>query len=116
MTKDLYKGFWNDFAGHNALGESYEEAVRRELKEELDIDVPLEKKFLIKKRIETESENMVLFEGKSNGPFKFNKDEFQYIKFFSLDEIEKMLKSGEKFTPGTRMFLEKYFEEVGKNG
>lgn len=45
-TRAFYPGVWDVFGGHQNLGESHEDALRRELKEELGI-VPTRWEFLI---------------------------------------------------------------------
>ncbi|MFQ6049909.1 MAG: NUDIX domain-containing protein [Candidatus Paceibacterales bacterium] len=109
--KDLYKGCWaSSVGGHLDLGESYSEAVKRELKEELGIELPLEQSFFIKIRRKIDSENVRLFTGKNNGPFDFNKREIERVDFFSPTEIKKMIKKGETFTPTFLAAFKTYLE------
>jgi len=115
MNKDLYKGWWIDgAAGHVDSGESYEEAARREIKEELGIDVKLEELLKLKKKWsgngKTDNELITLYLGKSDGPFNPPKDEIDFVKFFKPKEVLAMLKT-EKFTPGTQAI----FEELKKH-
>lgn len=48
-TKKTYAGFWDVFGGHVEDGETPEEAMKRELKEELDIEVAEYKFFYLMK-------------------------------------------------------------------
>jgi 16S rRNA (adenine1518-N6/adenine1519-N6)-dimethyltransferase len=111
MNRDLYPGRWIDVAGHLNLGEMYEDAAKRELKEEIGIKAELKHICDIKKRIEQESENIRLFTCKHNGPFKINKDEMELVKFFTIDWIKKEVKNNpDSFTPGTVFCLKKFLE------
>ncbi len=110
MTKDLYKGYWTDAAaGHVTYGQSYESAAKRELKEELGIDVKLEPLFIVKKYTGNDNEFVKVFSARHDGPFKINKDEVDFVKFFSYGEVLQMMKK-EKFTPATIVI----FEEIRK--
>ncbi len=110
MKKDLYKGYWcSSAAGHVKSGETYEQAAKTELKEELGINTKLKVICDYKERAELESHNIRLFLGFYDGPFKINKDEVEYVNFFELNDIEKMLKI-EKFTPGTVLAFENYIK------
>ncbi len=101
MTKDLYKGFWIDAAaGHLDAGETYESAARRELKEELGISTRLRKLFDFRKYTGNDNEFIRVFAGRHEGPFKVNKEEVDFVKFFSFGKIMEMLKT-EKFTPAS---------------
>ncbi|MFC2143345.1 NUDIX domain-containing protein [Candidatus Aenigmatarchaeota archaeon] len=112
MKKDLYPGVWGDVAGHVDSGETYEEAAKRELKEEIGVEAELKRVCDFKKYTEIERENNRIFECKSDGPFKMQKDEVDSIQFFSIDKIKKMIdETPESFTPGTVVALKKYFEK-----
>jgi len=108
----LYKSYWTGSAsGHVDSGESYKDAAKRELKEELGIKLPLKQSFFIKVRQKIDSENIRLFIGKSNGPFIFNKKEIKKIDFFTIAKIKKMIKSGENFTPHFLAVFKTYFKK-----
>jgi len=111
MKKDLYKGYWIDAAaGHVDSGETYEETAERELKEELGISTKLTKLFDFKKYTGNDNEIIRVFGGKHDGPFRINKEELDFVEFFTLDEINKKLKT-EQFTPATV----EVFKEINKN-
>ncbi len=114
MKKDLYKGWWVDAAsGHVDSGETYEETAKREIQEELGIDVGIEKLFKVRKKYVGEgyvdNEIVAVYLGYSDGPFRFDKDEVEFVKFFPPKIVLKMLKT-EKFTPATVAI----FEELKK--
>lgn len=91
MTKDLYPGFFTlSASGHVSKGESYEQAAKREMEEEIGLkNIPI--KEVAKKIVESdeETEMLTLYKGICEGPFSFQKDEIQSVKFYSKDEIKK---------------------------
>ncbi len=94
MTKDMEAGLWGiSAAGHVARGQTDEEAVHRELREELGIDVPLIafKKFIIENA--QESERAALYKGESDGPFTPDPQEVAEIRFFDPREIKLFVAS-----------------------
>ncbi len=105
MKKDLYPGWWIDAAaGHVDSGETYEQTAKREMKEELGIDINIEKILKLKKEWKgdekIDKEIITVYLGESSGPFKFDKEELDFVKFFQPKEVPKMMKK-EKFTPAT---------------
>ncbi len=94
MTKDMEAGLWGiSAAGHVTKGQTDEEAVHRELQEELGIDVPLVflKKFITSNARETE--RAALYKGKSNGPFTPDTNEVAEVRFFDPREIKLLVAS-----------------------
>lgn len=93
---------------HVQAGETYEIAGERSLREELGIagKVKPAGKTSVQKR-KYELKNETVFENEivmalitiHEGPFKPDPNEVKQVKFFSIEEIEKMLKSEKKFTP-----------------
>ncbi len=102
-TKDMDAGRWGmSCAGHVTKGESYEVSAKRELQEELGIDVPLVHgaKFITKDL--HESEMAMLYTAEHDGPFHTDERETSEVKFFSKSEILQMLKSDQTaVTQGT---------------
>ncbi len=94
-TKDIRPGYWaNAVGGHVTKGESYKQAIQRELREELGITVPVRfyKKFLYSYAHETEIETV--FTAVSSGPFYPNVTEVQEVQFMSKEELQKHHHSG----------------------
>lgn len=110
QRKDLYPGmFTGSASGHLDLGENFKQAVLRETKEELGIDLKSQDlefidKFLIK--APTETELIGLFFGYSDAKPRINKDEIEKIVWFKLRELfEKIDEDRIKLTPAVRQFL-----------
>lgn len=96
MTKDTEPGSWQHaVGGHVSKGESYKQAMQREMKEELGltVQVRLYKKFLFAYAHETEME--AVFIGESTGPFYPNHQEVDEVRFVSKDELQKSIQSGD---------------------
>ncbi len=88
MTKDTRPGFWStSVGGHVGKDESYETAMRRELQEELGIQIPI---VYVSKQIvhfTEETEMEALFTATYDGPFHTNPQEMDEVKFFDKREI-----------------------------
>lgn len=103
-NKDTFPGMYTVAAsGHVDSGETYDQAAKREIEEELGLKTDL--KFL-KTVINDHPEHRQMqsfYLLKSNGPFKIQLEEVDEVKFFTLDEIKNMLP---KLTPTVRKALE----------
>ena len=107
-----YPDHWESSAsGHVDYGESYLDAARRELNEEIGIETELEKfgKFLIHDKNQTEF--ITLFVGKSDGPFHPNKEEVDEIKAFSLDKVKVTLEKG-KYARMFSIMFKAYYKSL----
>ncbi len=94
QTKDMEPGVWGiSSAGHVTRGQTDDEAIHREVQEELGITIPLTfvKKFITSSNLETE--RAALFKGKSNGPFKPNSDEISELRFFDPRAMKLLVAS-----------------------
>lgn len=101
LTKLRFPGYYcASVAGHVEPGESYEDAAKRELKEEIGVIESLT--FLIKEKTpigENEYAMMAHFCIVSDSPIVPQKEELCDAQFFIFEEIEEMIKKGELFTP-----------------
>ena len=91
ITKRIQPGKWDaSVGGHLAAGEDYLTGARRELAEELGLpeDTPLEHLFDVAIRNEIESEDARVFKAVSEGPFEFQKEEIDGVRFFTADELQ----------------------------
>ncbi|MFZ2025536.1 MAG: mevalonate kinase [Microgenomates group bacterium] len=94
-TKDMEPGKWGiSSAGHVTKGQTNEEAMHRELLEELGVDMPIIffKKFIVEGTNETEM--ACLYTAKSEGPFIISKDEVEEVDFFDTRELKFKVASG----------------------
>ena len=87
--KDRHPRLWDSSAaGHVSAGEEYDSAARRELKEELGIDIPLERvaKLLASER--TDQEFICVYRGQHDGDFKPEPSEIETVQFFPPELID----------------------------
>lgn len=100
QTKDIQPGKWDTaVGGHVDYGESIEEALRREAREELGIksfEAELMARYVFESDIEKELVHTyrTIYEG----PFTLNKEELDDARFWRIDEIKSQLGKG-IFTP-----------------
>lgn len=88
-TKDIRAGFWStSVGGHVGKGESYEDAMKREVREELGIDIPVT--YHSKRVVEfpNEREMEALFTARYDGPFTPNTKEVDEVRFFNPRELK----------------------------
>lgn len=96
LTKDLQPGFWAiSAAGHVAKEEAYEQAVRRELLEELGIKTAVEHLDTHYFEDDQESEMHALYKAIYEGPFQTSPEEIDHVEFFSKKELARKRKTGE---------------------
>lgn len=92
LTKDLQPGYWAiSSAGHVSKGETYEQAVKRELIEELGIDVPVIHLDTHYFEDEREAEMHALYRATSEGPFATSPEEVDRVEFFSKEELKQRI-------------------------
>jgi len=108
-TKDIQPGKWDTaVGGHLRPGEDYEAAARREMNEELGLPLSTPLAFCFDDRIrnQVESENVRVFRTTAAGPFAFQREEIDDVRFWSMAEIASELAGGgEAFTPNLRREL-----------
>lgn len=98
-SKDINPGLWDtSAAGHVDLGESYDEAARRELNEELGVDdaSPLQPLFKLPSSPETGWEFIQVYTVTHDGPFQLNTDEITEGQWISTDELDDWIQRGGK--------------------
>jgi isopentenyldiphosphate isomerase len=100
MSKEVQPGKWDtSVGGHIHSGEDVNTALHREAMEELGINVEnFQPLYSYVMRNDFESELVHTFRIVSNGPFKINRDEIIFGKFWRLNDIRNNL-GKEIFTP-----------------
>ncbi len=111
-SKDMCPGCWDvSVAGHPLFNESYEQAAKRRMKEELGINADVKLKKIFEYKVVqppyTDNELCALFESKSNAKPIRNPKEFSEIKFIDLNILKKEVNDNTKaFTPWLKIALE----------
>jgi isopentenyldiphosphate isomerase len=104
-NKDFFPEYWSIvLGGHVGCGESYEDAVPREVEEEVGLKTEPFFIHYFKKRIPEEKENVRVFGIVTKEEPILNKDELAEGKFLDLEELEVKLNK-EKFLPETEILL-----------
>lgn len=109
-NKSFLPLFWVTSAGgHVQSGESYKRGAMREMEEELGLVEDL--KFLEKDRYDDPRgffKFLTTFKVINNGPFDYDPEEVDSVKFFSVKDVKELVYSGEKFHPELLFVLNKY--------
>lgn len=101
--KEQYPGYWTVTAtGHVAMGQGYEEAAKRELLEEVGVEIELRRgrKWLYER--EGNRAMIQIFVGEYEGGFELDKEEVSEVKSFQGKELVKMK---DRITPAARECL-----------
>lgn len=101
IWKDKNPGRWDSStSGHVDAGELYEEAARRELREEIGIECPLEKLGKLPCSEATGWEFIEIFRGRHEGPFRLAPMEIETGAFFPVEQVRQWLReTPEDFSP-----------------
>ena len=96
-SKDINPNLWDtSAAGHVDLGESYDEAARRELSEELGIDgtATLRSIFKLPSSPETGWEFIQVYVVTDDGPLRLNPDEISDGRWISPANLDDWIRQG----------------------
>ncbi|MEW5801783.1 MAG: NUDIX domain-containing protein [bacterium] len=109
LNKDIQPGKWDtSVGGHLAVGESFEEAAYREMKEELSIqDVPIRSLYQYIWRSEVETELVKTFICRFDGQIIYDRNEIEDVRFWDMDSLLSRVDTG-PFTPNLKEELHKY--------
>lgn len=104
----------NACCSHPRIEETYEQAAKRRIKEELGIDCELEEKFWFIYKADVgknlwEHELDHVFVGNYEGEFNLNKEEVAEVRYISLENLNIELENNpENFTEWFKIILEEY--------
>lgn len=114
MSKDVYPGFYTgSVTGHVDYGETYDEAAKRELREELGIEAPLEKIAKFRSFSEVEKEISWLYACRYGGEIHPDPEEIIETRFVSLEELAEDIALGRReYTNGFKEAFREYIWHV----
>jgi len=114
MSKDLYPGFFTGSAtGHVDHGETYDEAAKRELLEELGVEAPLEKVCKFKSFSDVEREVSTLYVCRYEGEVQPDPREVTETRFVPVEEIAGDLAYGRRpYAPGFKVAFQEYVRHL----
>jgi len=116
MKMDMHPGKWTvSSSGHVDAGESYEEAAKRELKEELGIKTVLNPSFKVLFDGKEETEMEMVLTGHSEGPFRPDPEEVDEVSFFGMGKVKNMMKTP-AFDLSGSLVIGEYLRRSGKDG
>lgn len=110
-NKDIQPGKWDSsVGGHLLIGETYGDAARREMLEELGIKLPLlEKMYSYLWKSDRETEMVTTYLSRFDGPFNLDSEEIEQGRFWKISEIQEELGSGE-LTPNFEEEFSRYLQ------
>ncbi|KPK35909.1 MAG: hypothetical protein AMK70_04345 [Nitrospira bacterium SG8_35_1] len=120
MTKDVAPGKWDtSVGGHINAGESIEDALHREMAEELGItECHTEFLYTYIHSNQFETELVYTYSCMYDGPIVFQEDEIDEVRPWSLEEIKKSLERGilsDNFEHEFKTYL-KYLKQESSRG
>ncbi len=108
----------NACCSHPRLNETYLQAAKRRVQEELGIEVEIQEKFWFIYKADVgenlwEHELDHVFTGKYNGNFTLNKDEVSEVRYVTMEQLDDEMKENPKhFTPWFKIILKEYKEHL----
>lgn len=88
-SKDMFPGYWVfSVGGHVDSGDSYDQAIQREIKEELGVEMNVSRVEKTLQREPEETEFWQIYMGIHDGPFvNFNTTEIEKLRFFDVTDL-----------------------------
>lgn len=115
-TKDIFPNCWdNSSAGHVDAGEDYEAAMRRELREELRLEVPFTELGSYRSDETWKGHRFNRFTRcykavTDKTPTKFEAGKVIGARWFTLDEVKQLVSDHpDQVTDGLRQVIERYY-------
>ena len=111
-TKDVYPSHWDVcIGGVLAAGETFEQGVRREIKEELGIDADAEPLFPFRYADDATFAHGMAYRLYHDGPFELQVEEIVRGEFVPVPDVLEFAKR-ERFCPDGVQVLERYLKFV----
>lgn len=112
-TKRWYPGLWEYTVSETVKDETYEEAMKRGVKEELGVSIPLNElfKYFTSDEGTDKAWRAVFLAVTSQREFPFDKREIEEMRWFSQDELKRNIaQNSSNYTPHLITGLERFFE------
>ena len=115
MNKDIQPGKWDtSVGGHLDMGETFDQAVIREMKEELDIEAPVQYMYDYWMCNEVETEYVHTYKCTYDGAIEFDAHEIDDGRFWTSEEIDENMGKG-IFTPNFEQEYQQYLQFIAAN-
>lgn len=105
-NKDTFPGFWTvSVSGHVAYGQSYDQAAKREMREEVNLDLILKR--IEKIYIEEEKEFAFIYKASCSSQIfiNFDRDEIEKMTWVSFKKLDHFIKDNQ-LTPSALKVLQ----------
>lgn len=109
-TKDVYPSYWDiAVGGVLAAGETFDEGVVREVKEEIGVEVSVEKLFPFRYADERSVVQGMVYRARHDGPFQLQVEEVVRGEFVPVEEVLKRAET-QPFCPDGLLVLKEYLQ------
>lgn len=111
-TKKWSPNLYTASVSGTVADETYEECIKKEMKEEIGISIPAKFLFKFPLFLEHTKTFHAVFIGRSDKKITFDKNEISSVRWISLDKLEKELeKEPKKFSPAFLKVMKIFFEK-----